>query len=562
MTARFVALVAGIFCFFAAVFTQGILTLVEPSARTPDVTAVVRTDLGQLKWMATEATDYTPLQERGRRVYLREGCWYCHSQYVRPVTGETRRWGPVSEAGEYNFDTPHLFGTRRIGPDLTRVGLKYGDEWHYAHFWNARMLTPESIMAPYEGLFDAPSDRIKIVDGGGGNKTLEQTSLTKSLFNFGSQDQIKLTPNADGLLFVPLAAHGKMPLIWTPNKEYTGDTVKIAAETDDLHSLIAYVQKLGMNRGKWRDLFEPQDIEVTDVTMPRSAEWIAYGKEVYEARCLGCHGEKGDGNGPAATFMWNQRPRNFSAGVFKFRLSQKPVPTDGDLLRTITRGVRGTAMPAWYELPINDRLAVIQYIKYVLAVDRSDPKKPYAYFTEEPPGQPLYIGPPPAPTQEIVAHGKDVWQNAKCWECHGQTGKGDGEKAAGLKDDFGFPIRPANLTSGQFKSGPAVQDIFRTISTGLSGTPMPSYRDSVPEADRWALAYYILSLSAFTDPLTGEPLKISDADRKALDDPKLEAGTPEDAYAPAAKRTAATLDTPSASAMVETNGEAAHKKSE
>ena len=67
MTARFVALVAGILCFFLAVFTQGILTLIEPSARTADVTAVVRTDLGQLKWMATEATDYTPLQERGRR---------------------------------------------------------------------------------------------------------------------------------------------------------------------------------------------------------------------------------------------------------------------------------------------------------------------------------------------------------------------------------------------------------------------------------------------------------------------------------------------------------------
>jgi cytochrome c oxidase cbb3-type subunit I/II len=532
MTARFVALVAGVVCFFAAVFTQGILTLIEPSARTPDVTAVVRTDLGQLKWIGTEATDYTPLQQRGRRVYLREGCWYCHSQYVRPVTGETRRWGPVSEAGEYAYDVPHLFGTRRIGPDLTRVGLKYGDEWHYAHFWNARMLTPESVMAPYEGLFDAPYQRIKIVDDAAGNKTLEPTSLAKSLFDFNSKDQIKLTPNTDGLLFVPLVARGKMLLIWTPNKEYTGDTVKIVAETDDLKSLIAYVQKLGMNRGKWRDLFEPQDIEVTDVTLPRSAEWIDYGKAVYEARCVGCHGEKGDGNGPAATFLYNQRPRNFSAGVFKFRLSQKPVPTDGDLLRTITRGVRGTAMPAWYELPINDRLAVIQYIKYVLAVDRSDPTKPYAYFTEEPPGQPLYIGPPPAASAEIIAHGKDVWQNAKCWECHGQTGKGDGEKAAGLKDDFGFSTRPADLTSGQFKSGPSVEDIFRTMSTGLSGTPMPSFRDSLPEQDRWALAYYVLSLSAFKDPLTGEPLKISDATRKALDNPKLEANAPDEAYVP------------------------------
>ena len=136
-------------------------------------------------------------------------------------------------------------------------------------------------------------------------------------------------------------------------------------------------------------------------------------------------------------------------------------------------------MPAWYELPINDRLAVIQYIKYELAVDRSDPAQPYAFFIEEPPGPPLYIGKPPAPSQQMLDRGKEVWQVAKCWECHGQGGKGDGEKAAGLKDDLGFAIVPADLTSGQFKSGPAVEDIFRTMTTGLSGTPMPSYRDAL-----------------------------------------------------------------------------------
>jgi cytochrome c oxidase cbb3-type subunit I/II len=530
--ARFVTLVAGVLFFFLALVTQGVLPFLEPSARTTDVTAVVRTDLGQLKWTRAEATDYTAVQQLGRRVYLREGCWYCHSQYVRPVTGETRRWGPVSEAGEYAFDVPHLFGTRRIGPDLTRVGLKYGDEWHLAHFWNPRMLTADSIMAPFAGLFDRPHEPIKVVDDEAGNHTLEKTATTQRLFDFNSKEQIKLTPNADGLLFVPRQARDKFPLVWTPNKEYGGDTVKIAAETDELHALIAYVQKLGMNRGKWRDLFEPQQIEVTEASFPRSVSMIAYGKEVYERRCIGCHGVKGDGNGPAATFLFNQRPRNFNLGVFKFRVTQKPVPTDGDLLRTITRGVRGTAMPAWYELPLNDRIAVIEYIKYELAVDRSDPTKPYAYFVEEPAGAPLAAGPPPPPTAELINHGKDVWQSAKCWECHGHTGKGDGEKAAGLKDDFGFPVRPADLTSGQFKSGPAVEDIFRTISTGLSGTPMPSYRDSLSEADRWALAYYILSLSAFTDPLTGEPLPIASADRTALNDPKLEASTPEDAYVP------------------------------
>jgi cytochrome c oxidase cbb3-type subunit 2 len=218
--------------------------------------------------------------------------------------------------------------------------------------------------------------------------------------------------------------------------------------------------------------------------------------------------------------------------VFKFRLTKEPLPTDGDLLRTITRGIRGTAMPAWYDLPLNDRLAVIQYIKYVLAVDRSDPAKPYAFFIEEPPGPPLYIARPPAASEPIIARGKEVWQIAKCWECHGQTGKGDGEKAAGLKDDLGFSVVPADLTSGQFKSGPAVADMFRTITTGLSGTPMPSYRDSLPEEDRWALSYFVLALSAYKDPLNGEPLAVADTDRAALNNLELDAGTPDKAYVP------------------------------
>ena len=533
MSGRFVFLVAGIACFFAALITQGFLPFFEPSSRTNHVTAVVRTDLGQLKWLRTEATDYTPQQLQGRKIYLREGCWYCHSQFVRPVTGETRRWGPVSESGETAYDVPHLFGTRRIGPDLMRVGLKYGDEWHLAHFWKPRMLSPDSIMAPYRGLFERPAQPIKIVDDGAGARTLEKTPVTEKLFDFAAKQRIQLTPNADGLLFVPSAARDKAPIIVTPRQEFAGDAVKIAAETEALAALVAYVQKLGMNRGKWRDLFEPQQLEVMDATMPRSTEWIAHGKEVYERRCLGCHGIKGDGNGPAATFMTKQRPRDFTAAVFKFRLTKEPLPTDGDLLRTITRGVRGTAMPAWYDLPLNDRLAVIQYIKYELAVDRSDPAKPpYAFFTEEPPSAPLYIAKPPPASRAVLDRGKEVWQIAKCWECHGQGGKGDGEKAAGLKDDAGFAIVPADLTSGQFKSGPAVEDIFRTMTTGLSGTPMPSYRDSLPDEDRWALSYYVLALSAFKDPLTLQPLAIPEAERAALNELTLKADTPANAYVP------------------------------
>jgi cytochrome c oxidase cbb3-type subunit 2 len=525
---RFYALVAGFFFLALAAFVQGVLPMLEPQSRTNKVTKVVRTDLGELKWMEHTASDYTPVELRGRQVYIREGCWYCHSQYVRPVTGETRRWGPVTQAGEYAYDLPHLFSTRRIGPDLSRVGLKFSDAWHLAHFWNPRMLSPDSIMPRYAALFDGPA-KAKIITDASGNRTLEKTPATEKLFDFKSDKKLLLTPNAQGLLFVP--ERGKYPVIHMPNKEYAGELVTLLSDTEDLNGLVAYVQKLGTNRGKWRDRFEPQLMEASQATVPRSEEWISYGKNVYERRCLGCHGVKGDGNGPAAAFMQKDRPRNFTLGVFKFRLTPSgSMPDDGDLLRTITRGVRGTSMPSWHELLEKDRLAVIQYIKFELAADRSKPDKPYLYFVEEPPRAPLFIGQPPAPSLDIVRRGQDVWKQAKCWECHGDGGKGDGEKAAGLKDDFGFPIPPADLTTGQFKSGAGVKDIFRTMSTGLSGTPMPSFSDSLSEADRWALSYYVLALSAFTDPLTGEKMKISEKDRDALNDPALKASESHYAY--------------------------------
>jgi cytochrome c oxidase cbb3-type subunit 2 len=383
------------------------------------------------------------------------------------------------------------------------------------------MLSPDSIMPRFAALFDGPH-RARIVEDAAGNRTLEKTPVTERLFDFGSAQQLILTPNIEGLLYVP--ERGKYPVIATPNDEFSGELVQLVADTEDLRGLVAYLQKLGTNRGKWRDRFEPQRMDASQVSVPRSEEWIVYGKQVYDRRCVGCHGAKGDGNGPAATFMQKDRPRNFTLGVFKFRLTPSgSLPDDGDLLRTITRGVRGTAMPTWHELPEKDRLAVIQYIKYVLSVDLSDPANPYYYFVEEPPKAPLFIGQPPPPSVQQVQRGQEVWQQAKCWECHGQEGRGDGEKAAGLEDDFGFTIVPADLTTGQFKSGADVKDIFRTMSTGLSGTPMPSFSDTLAEEDRWALSYYVLSLSAFKDPLTGEPIRITQRERATLNNPSYAA---------------------------------------
>src|SRR3546814_13168168 len=104
----------------------------------------------------------------------------------------------------------------------------------------------------------------------------------------------------------------------------------LVASTRDLDGLIAYLQKLGMNRGKWRDLFPPQRMEASQVSIPRSEEWLAYGNEVYELRCTGCHGVTGNGNGPAATFMHEFPPRDFPLGPSQFRLTpSRPQTPDG-----------------------------------------------------------------------------------------------------------------------------------------------------------------------------------------------------------------------------------------
>jgi len=154
--AKMIALIAGFGFFFLALALQGILPYLMEENRVTSVAKMVRTPLGEMAEVKAEAAGYTDLLLKGRQVYIREGCWYCHSQYLRPTAGETRRWGPVSEFGEYAHDLPHLFGTRRIGPDLSRVGGKYGDDWHAAHFFDPRMVVPDSVM-PRMDWFFAPN---------------------------------------------------------------------------------------------------------------------------------------------------------------------------------------------------------------------------------------------------------------------------------------------------------------------------------------------------------------------------------------------------------------------
>ena len=415
-----VFLAAGLAFFFLAIFVQGIIPWLMPATRTTTVTDATT-------GKPIQVADYTPQQLRGRAVYIREGCWYCHSQYVRPVTGESLRWGPVSQAGEYAYDLPHLFGTRRIGPDLTRVGLKYSSDWHVAHHWNPRHVVPDSIMPSFPWLFNPAK----------GNAPPEM--------------------NEDG------------------------------------KALVAYLQKLGTGIGDWRETFISTRLASgASLTIDSDvrAQLVPLGKQVYERRCIGCHGEKGDGNGPSAEFL-DPKPRDFTKGIFKFHSTpgKDALPTDADLFITVTHGLWGTAMPTWAEIPARDRLEVIQYIKTFS--DRWQKK------TVEPP---IDVPAEPQVTEASIERGKALYHGkANCFICHGPGGKGDGVLAASLKDEWGRAERPADFTlpagvHGGVKLGHDSVHIYKTIMTGVGGTAMPVFQTQLTPDQAWDLAHYVESL--------------------------------------------------------------------
>src|ERR1700730_13004408 len=109
-----IILIAAVGFYALAMTSQGVLPLLEKTVTRPET---VKTIDGQ----TVPSPHRTTLEQLGRRVYIREGCWYCHSQFVRPVNRDTEKWGPVSQAGEFAFDLPQMFGTRRIGPEPSRA---------------------------------------------------------------------------------------------------------------------------------------------------------------------------------------------------------------------------------------------------------------------------------------------------------------------------------------------------------------------------------------------------------------------------------------------------------
>ncbi|GFO57103.1 hypothetical protein GMSM_41100 [Geomonas sp. Red276] len=185
---------------------------------------------------------YTPLQLEGRDIYIREGCNNCHTQTVRPLLSDTERYGEYSKAGEFAYDQPFLWGSRRTGPDLARIGGKYPDAWHYKHMRDPQSMVPRSNMPKYAFL-DRPLD----------------TSLTEK----------------------------KMKAL---NFPYTPADIQAVNGKTEMDALVAYMQKVG-NDIPWRKSQQAQVVGEAKNPYQDNLAVVPEGKKVYDENCAQCHGK-------------------------------------------------------------------------------------------------------------------------------------------------------------------------------------------------------------------------------------------------------------------------------
>lgn len=199
---------------------------------------------------------------------------------------------------------------------------------------------------------------------------------------------------------------------------------------------------------------------------PSDGADLRVGRTVYQNVCEACHGSKGRGDGKKAKEL-GFAPRNFTLGAFKCRCtpSGQP-PADEDLYRTVTRGLPGTPMEAHQkDLTEQERRAVVLFVKTL---------SPKFSAGNLPACEPLPNPPPASPG--LVAEGKQLYRLMQCGKCHGIGGRGDGPAAATLKDDWGRPIKPYDFVElHDFKCGNDDRDLYRTLTTGMTGSPMPSF---------------------------------------------------------------------------------------
>jgi mono/diheme cytochrome c family protein len=210
----------------------------------------------------------------------------------------------------------------------------------------------------------------------------------------------------------------------------------------------------------------------------------ARGAKLFALKCASCHGKKGKGDGQAKDFL-GTLPADLTAGVFKLRSTPKgSLPTDGDLFRTISHGMGVGGMPSFAKLSEDDRWALVAHVKTL------SPR-----FRKERPPAPLEIPPRPDDRTAAIGRGSSAYLAAGCPKCHGYTGRGDGVRASLLRDRRDRAVRPTDFrVPALFIGGSEPEDVYRTLMTGVDGTPMPQGTDFFDATQAWDVVEYIVSL--------------------------------------------------------------------
>jgi cbb3-type cytochrome oxidase cytochrome c subunit/cytochrome c553 len=260
----------------------------------------------------------TASEQRGRVIYGREGCAYCHTQQVRYLTADVVRFGAPTLAWETRFDYPHLWGTRRIGPDLSREGSVRTADWQFSHLYSPRSIVPDSVMPAFRGLFEGAPDR----------PTQEARDLLAYIETLGRARQLA-----------------------GPEGEARVREVSHNMELMDLTSPVLNASPaMPRRQGEHPQLGAVQD--------------PARGTEIYRRYCAACHGIRGEGDGGGAGGL-EPRPANLAEHEY----------TRDRLSLALWNGVAGTAMPAWRDLPVRDLAAVAGVVR-AFHVERAEPNLP------------------------------------------------------------------------------------------------------------------------------------------------------------------------------------------